>query len=61
MLQDLDANAVMGASLSRDGKLLAVTSEMPANLLSIAAEAAKAFVGKKPKLIKGTYVWQIGE
>jgi WD40 repeat protein len=60
LMQDLDANAVMGASLSPDGKLLAVTGGMPVNLRSMATTVAKVMVGKLPKASASkTYVWKL--
>lgn len=60
LMQDLNANAVMGASLSPDGKLLAITGELPESLRSMAATVAKAVVGKVSKISSSkTYVWKL--
>ncbi len=58
--QQLDGNALMNASLSPDGKLLAITGEKPGGLGSLVIDVAKIMVGKLPKFTpQKTYVWRI--
>ena len=60
LLQEIDANAMRGASLSPDGKLLAVTGEQPESLRSMATAVAKVMVGKLPKADSPkTYIWKL--
>jgi WD40 repeat protein len=61
LVQELDGNAMMGASLSPDGTLLAVTAGKQETVRSMIADAAKIMVGKLPKLVSKTYVWQVGD
>jgi WD40 repeat protein len=60
LMQDLDTNAAMGASLSPDGKLLVVTGESPDNTRSLIKMVGKVMIGKLPKVnASKTYVWKI--
>jgi WD40 repeat protein len=60
LVQDIDADASMGARLSPDGKLLAINGEMPQSLRSFAVQAARLIVGKQPKAPSSkTYVWKL--
>jgi WD40 repeat protein len=60
LVQDIDANAMRGASLSPDGKLLVVTGEPTDSLLSLGVAVAKTIVGKRPKEIwPKTYIWKL--
>lgn len=58
LLQELDNEATIGASLSPDGRLLALTDEL--KLGTTIKGVAGVFIGKKPKgLLSKTHVWQI--
>jgi WD40 repeat protein len=60
LLQDIDGSAEISASLSPNGKLLAITGERPVSLVKDIATVAKIVVGKLPKIVASkTYVWQI--
>ena len=60
LMQELDSDATLGASLSSDGKLLALTGGSPENTRSLLKAAAKVMIGKLPK-VNGTmtYVWKL--
>ena len=60
LMQDIDANAEMGARLSPDGTLLAITGELPLSLRSMAATVAKVMIGKPPKMTPPkTSIWKL--
>jgi len=60
LMQELDSDATLGASLSPDGKLLALTGASPENTRSLVKAAAKLMIGKVPKVNASmTYVWKL--
>lgn len=58
-LHELEHNARLNASLSPDGRLLAVTEGLEPNLIKDIAMLGKILVGKLPKMDWTTSVWQI--
>jgi WD40 repeat protein len=61
LIRELDGNALSGASMSPDGKLLAVTDGVLKSLCSTIVGAAKTIIGMRPKRIPPTTrVWRIG-
>ncbi len=60
LMQELDSDATLGASLSPDGKLLALTGASPENTRSLIKAAAQVMIGKLPKVNASmTYVWKL--
>jgi len=58
LLQELDNKAVMAASLSPDGRLLALTDDLA--LGTTIKAVAGVLIGKKPKALSSkTHLWQI--
>jgi hypothetical protein len=60
LMQELGGNALSGASLSYDGKLLVVTGDTPLTMGSTIVDASKILIGKLPKdTPQKKYVWRI--
>lgn len=59
-VREIEGNGMLRASLSPDGKLLALTGEKPGSWGSTIVDVAKIMVGKLPKFTPAkTHVWQI--